>query len=112
MIQEPSLRPKADTRGGDRRAHLRYETNEPALAVIGNVAAACRLSDISMGGALIEGNLPLSQGELFNLCILDLPEIPSKAVHCGNGYYGVQFQDTARFRKAIGIWIRRRMHGK
>lgn len=112
MIQEPRVRPKADTRGGDRRAHLRYETNEPALAVIGNVAAACKLSDISMGGALIEGNLPLEKGDTFQLCILDLPEITAKAMHCGNGFYGVQFQNTARFRNAIGIWIRRRMHGR
>ncbi len=112
MIKEPELRPRADTRGGDRRAHLRYETNEPALAVIGNVATACRLSDISMGGALIEGNLPLKQGDLINLCVLDMPDIPAKTVHCGDGYYGVQFQDATRFRKAIGIWIRRRIHGK
>ena len=83
-----------------------------ALAVIGNVAAACKLSDISMGGALIEGNLPLEKGDTFQLCILDLPEITAKAMHCGNGFYGVQFQNTARFRNAIGIWIRRRMHGR
>lgn len=112
MIQGPALRPKADTRGGDRRAHLRYETNEPTLAVIGNVAAACRLSDISMGGALVEGNLPLENGDVFNLCILGLPELPAKAVHCGDGFYGVQFEGAQRYRNSIGIWIRRRMHSK
>ena len=107
-----TARPKADTRGGDRRAHLRYETNEPALAVIGDVAAACRLSDISLGGALIEGNLPLTSGQEFALCVLDLPEIKARAVHCGDGFYGVQFVEGGRYRNAIGIWIRRRMNGK
>lgn len=112
MIQESQLKPKQDTRGGDRRAHLRYETNEPVLAVIGNLAAACQLSDISLGGALLEGSLPIEKGTEFQLCILDLPELPAKAVHCGDGFYGVQFLETARYRKVIGIWIRRRMSGK
>lgn len=105
-------RPKLDSRGGDRRAHARFETEEPALAIIGNVAAACRLSDISLGGALLEGSLPLEDGQTFALCILDLPEISARAVHCGDGFTGIQFLEAARHRNAIGMWIRRRMSGK
>ncbi|WP_417518825.1 PilZ domain-containing protein [Minwuia sp.] len=108
----PAVRPKPDTRGGDRRAHTRYETSEPVLTIIGDVAVPCRLSDISMGGALLEGKLPLQPGAIFALCVLDLPEIEVKAVHCGDGFYGVQFTDPGRHRHAVGVWIRRRMNGK
>jgi len=111
-VQTPPLRPKPDTRGGDRRAFTRYQTDETVLTVIGDTAIPCQLSDISLGGALLEGKLPLDNGTVFALCVLDLPEIEVRAVHCGDGFYGVQYTNPTRYKHAIGVWIRRRMSVK
>lgn len=106
------VRPRTDTAFAERRSHERYETDEPALVIADSGAAPCRLSDISLGGALLEGDLPLNTGDAFALCVLDLPELTGRVVHCGNGFYGVQFADDREMRVAIRTWIQRRMAGR
>ena len=95
----------------DRRAFVRYETNEPATANINGKAIPCRLSDISLGGALLEGDLDLDAGSGFALDILDLPTLEVTVVHCGNRYFGVQFRDMQRARGQVENWLRRRTGG-
>lgn len=103
--------PSPSSTAADRRVHLRYETSEPATAVVNGVPLPCRLTDMSMGGALLEGELPLSSGSRFVLEILDLPPIQVKVVHSGDRYFGVQFQELEIVSALISVWLRRRVHG-
>lgn len=96
----------------DRRAFVRHETSEPARAFIGDTSRSCRLADISLGGALVEGDLGVTSNEAFVLSILDLPPLEVTVVHCGDRYFGVRFNDMERARSLVETWVRRRIEGR
>ncbi len=55
----------------DRRAHHRYVVDLPTHIVVNGQAVACRLVDMSRGGALVEAPVPVTVGDRV---LLDLPE--------------------------------------
>lgn len=95
-------------RGAEKRKTRRYAVDDPALVIIGTRALACRLCDISFGGAMLEGDLPLLIEEQFRLMLLDLPELHCRVVHVGNGYVGVSFLNGNKLHHDLGEWIRNR----
>ncbi len=98
----------AAPRGAEKRATRRYHVDDPALVIVGSQALACRLCDISFGGAMLEGDLPLQVGDHFQLMVLDLPELICRVAHCGPGFMGVSFANGPERRHALGEWIRSR----
>jgi|GEM_PF-1970768 len=95
-------------RGAEKRKTRRYAVDDPALVIIGTRALSCRLCDISFGGAMLEGELPLLMEEQFRLMLLDLPELLCRVAHVGNGYIGVSFLNGNKLHHDLGEWIRNR----
>lgn len=95
-------------RGAEKRRTVRYAVDEPALVIVGKHALACRMNDISLGGAMLEGELPLQVEDHFRLVVLDLPELVCRVAHVGNGYLGVSFVNGQQISRSLGLWIRKR----
>ncbi len=55
----------------ERRAHQRYVVDLPAQVVVDGRVIACRLVDLSRGGALVEAPVPVTVGDRV---MLDLPD--------------------------------------
>lgn len=49
--------------GSERRRHTRYVVDLPTHIVINGRAIACRLIDVSRGGALVEAPTPVTVGD-------------------------------------------------
>lgn len=110
--QQPSTatgpkRPVAP-RGAEKRSERRYFIKEPALLIVGKRALTCELCDISFGGAMLEGQLPLQVGDLFRLMVLDLPELQCRVAHAAPGFLGVSFTNGKELHHDLGEWIRGR----
>lgn len=98
----------ASPRGAEQRTARRYFVDDPALVIVGKRALTCKLCDISFGGAMLEGRLPLKIDEQFRLMILDLPELLCRVAHVGEGYLGVSFLNGKELHHDLGEWIRNR----
>ena len=55
----------------ERRAHQRHVVDLPTHIVVNGQGVACRLVDMSRGGALVEAPVPVTVGERV---LLDLPD--------------------------------------
>ena len=55
----------------ERRAHQRHVVDLPTHIVVNGQAVACRLVDMSRGGALVEAPVPVTVGDRV---LLDLPD--------------------------------------
>mgnify|MGYP003674494249 CR=1 FL=1 len=95
-------------RAVEQRRTVRYAVDEPALVIVGKHALACRMNDISLGGAMLEGPLPLKTEDHFRLMVLDLPELVCRVAHVGDGFLGVSFVNGQQINRSLGMWIRKR----
>ena len=95
--------------GSERRTSRRFRTSEPACVLVSDNSLHCRLTDISEGGAQIEGQLPLETGSSFTLGVIDMPELPAQVVRRQDGVYGVRFQSSPGQRRAVSRWITRHL---
>ena len=92
----------------ERRRHERYEAGETVTVSFAGLRKDCIMSDISLGGAMLEGYLPVEDGTELLLSFAQFDNLPARAVYVGEGFCGVQFLNPAEYRGAIGKWIQGR----
>lgn len=90
----------------ERRQDVRYRLEAPGLAAHADGVFDCIVADISVGGAMLEGDLPLAAGSEIALGFDSLIGVMAEVVHQGDGFLGVRFVHNAAQRRLIAAWIR------
>lgn len=95
--------------GDERRSHRRYSLRAPGLVADLGGVYDCVVADISVGGAMLEGTLPIDAGAEVALGFDTLVGVVGTVVHRGEGFVGVRFSDDSAQRARIQAWIARRL---
>jgi len=93
----------------ERRSHRRYSLRAPGLVADMSGVYDCVVADISVGGAMLEGTLPIEGGAEVALGFDTLVGVVGVVVHRGEGFVGVRFGEDAGQRARIQAWIARRL---
>lgn len=107
MESASSEKPKP-VAGGRRRRNVRYRLAAPGLVADATGFHDCVVADISVGGAMLEGELALPIGSEIALGFDSLMGILGTVAHQGDGFVGVKFHGGDAQRQAIVAWIRER----
>ena len=94
----------------ERRAHERYHTDEAVVISFAGIKANGTMSDLSVGGAMLDGDFAVAVeiGTQIVLSFGDISRLPAVVVYVGEGFCGVQFVITAKYKEAIRSWIHQR----
>jgi len=95
--------------GRERRRHNRFSLRAPGLVADIEGVYDCIVSDISIGGAMLEGELPLEYGAEVAIGFDTLMGVVGVVVHRGEGFVGVQFSEDADQRARVTAWIAKRL---
>lgn len=101
--------PLEATRHDERRRDQRYQLRAPGLVADKDGVHDCIVADISIGGAMIEGDLPLEQGQEIALAFDSLIGILGEVVHKGDGFLGVKFTGGPDQRLIVMDWVGARL---
>lgn len=96
----------------DRRRDVRYRIEEPCLVADATAVYDCIVADISVGGALLEGQLALSVGSEIAIGFDSVMGILGEVMHCGDGFVGVRFTGDASQRALLVAWLRKRLRSQ
>ncbi len=96
-------------RHDSRRSAVRYRLSAPGLIADADAFYDCIVADVSVGGAMLEGDLPLPVGRQIALGFDTLMGVIGEVVHRGDGFIGVKFVGGDGERKAMVAWIRARL---
>ena len=102
----PSPTPPAATNRDNRRRDVRYRLEAPGLVAHADGIFDCIVADISVGGAMLEGDLPFPAGSEIALGFDTLMGIVGEVAHRGDGFVGVRFLGDDAQRRLIVAWIR------
>ncbi len=103
-----TVAPAPGPRGAERRTQTRYVVRELAGVLHGQTELLAVLTDISAGGAMLEGDLPFANGTRITLAFGEFTDLPARVAHAGTGFCGVQFLHDGEQRLSVVNWIRRR----
>ncbi len=92
----------------ERRKRPRYSVRELAAVLHGDYQILALMTDISAGGAMIEGQLPLVAGERVYLAFDVFEHLQARIAQKGAGYCGLEFLHQAEERERLVAWIRQR----
>ena len=96
---------RATPAGMERRTDPRFALRTPGL-VAGTVGVYdCVVADISLGGCMLEGRLPLRHGEEIAIGFDTLMGLLGNVAHAGDDFIGVRFQESAVRRDEIRNWM-------
>ena len=101
--------PAPATSDHERRQHRRYDLRAPGLAADMNGVYDCVVGDISLGGVMLEGELPLEVGTEVAIGFDTLMGLVGTVMHHGDGFFGVKFVDDMEQRAKVADWIFRRL---
>ena len=93
----------------DRRRDQRYTLRAPCLVADINNAYDCIIADISVGGAMLEGDLPLDSGDEIALAFDSIIGLLGEVVHKGDGFIGVKFTGGPEQRVIVMDWVGERL---
>jgi hypothetical protein len=77
----------------NRRLHQRHRISVPGLVADKLGCYDCIVTDVSDGGALLQGNLSLNIGQEIALGFDALLGILGKVVRIHDGFFGIEFTD-------------------
>ncbi len=89
----------------ERRGAPRFALRTPALVATIDGVYDCLIADISLGGCMLEGRLPLARGTEVAVGFDTLMGLVGHVVHAGDGFFGVRFDDSAGRRDDIRRWM-------
>lgn len=89
----------------ERRLDRRYQLRAQGLVADAENCFDCVVADISVGGAMLEGDLPFSAGQEVALGFDSLMGMICEVVYRGTGFVGVRFKDDGDSRKKVAVWI-------
>ena len=95
--------------GSERRAFRRLEAELPARVWVDGQEFACQTSDISLGGAMVDGSFPARNGSTIELELEGLPALAGLVVHAGTTFLGVEFSISHEERQRLANWIEQRL---
>ena len=96
VSQMEDVPPQAAVRTGpafNRRLHQRHRISVPGLVADKLGCYDCIVADVSDGGALLQGDLPLDIGHEIALGFDVLLGILGKVVRIHDGFFGIEFTD-------------------
>lgn len=93
----------------DRRQAQRYKLRAPGLVADESGAYDCIVADISIGGAMLEGDLPLTKGQKVALAFDSLIGIFGDVVHTREGFVGVKFSGGDDQSLILMNWVDARL---
>ena len=94
----------------DRRQAQRYKLRAPGLVADEHGAYDCIVADISIGGAMLEGDLPLEKGQTIALAFDSLIGIFGDVVHTRDGFVGVKFINGDDQSLTLMNWVEARLN--
>lgn len=92
-----------------RRSTQRYKLRAPGLVADEDCAYDCIIADISIGGSMLEGDLPLEKGQTIALAFDSLIGIFGEIVHKRKGFCGVKFIDNEEQALILMDWVESRL---
>lgn len=96
-------------RHDSRRSDVRYSLRAPGLIADEAAFYDCIVADVSVGGAMLEGELPLPVGRQIALGFDTVMGVIGEVVHRGDGFVGVKFVGGDGERRMMVGWIRARL---
>lgn len=100
---------RATPAGMERRTDRRFILRTPGLVADENGCYDCIIVDISLGGAMLEGDLPFESGQEIAIGFDTLMGLTGKVAHKGKTFVGVRFIEAPGRRDLIRRWIVNRL---
>lgn len=95
--------------GADRRAYRRIEADLPAQIWLDGRHFTTRISDISLGGTMVDGTFEAHNGSSIEVELEGLPRLSGQVVHAASTFLGVEFSISPEVRQILSQWIEQRL---
>lgn len=96
---------RGDAPAANRRRGRRYQLQAPGYAADQEAAYPCVVADISIGGALLEGDLPFEVGQELALAFDNLIGVRCEVAQVRDAGIGVRFTGGADQRLVVLDWV-------